>query len=166
MFEFTESIRIEAPAATVWDTIVDVEDWWPPSNPEHDSIERLDDGGDLMVGTQFRIREKVAGIPGEAIGTITDLEPGTAVTWRADQARYRLLGMIFTIGEGVTWRLEPDGPEATILSAHVRATFPNGSIGRGLSFVFTRLLNGIDKDRRHTRIELEYLKAAIEHPST
>lgn len=162
MFEFTETLQIEAPATTVWDTIVDVEEWWPPSNPEHDSIERLDDGGDLAVGTRFHIREKVAGIPGEAIGIITDLEPGTAVTWRADQARYRLHGLSFTIGEGVTWRVEPDGPDACRLSANVWATFPDGVTGRVLSFVFAQLLDGIAKDRQHTRVELEYLKKSIE----
>ena len=161
MFEFTETIDIGASADAVWETIVEVERWWPPSNPEHDSLERLDEG-DLKVGTRFRIREKVAGIPGEAIGIITNVEPGTSVTWRADQAQYRLLGISFTIGEGVTWRVEPDGLDACRLSAHVWATFPDGVIGRFLSFVFTQLLDGIAKDRQHTRTELEYLKKSIE----
>lgn len=161
MFEFTETIDIQTPAANVWDTIVEVERWWPPSNPEHESLERLDEG-DLKVGTRFRIREKVAGIPGEAIGIVTDLEPGTRVTWRADQARYRLLGISITLGEGVTWRVERDGPDACRLSAHVWATFPHGVTGRVLSFVFTQMLDGIAKDRQHTRTELEYLKKLIE----
>lgn len=162
MFDFTETIRIDAPAETVWTALVNIEQWWPPSNPEHESIERLDDDRDIDVGTRFHIREKIAGVPGEAIGVITHIEPGTEVTWEADQARYRLLGATFTIGEGVTWRVDPDGNDSSWLSAHVWARFPGGLIGRALNLAFTRLLNGIEKDREHARIELEYLKKTIE----
>lgn len=154
MFDFIETTRIDAPAATVWTTLLDIEQWWPPSNPEHDSIERLDDASDMAVGTRFRIREKVAGVSGEAIGVLTRVEPGVEVTWESDRARYRLLGATFTVGEGVTWRVDPDGTDGSRLSAHVWARFPDGLIGLGLSFVFVRLLDGIEKDRRHTRIEL------------
>lgn len=162
MFDFTETIRIGAPAETVWTALLDIERWWPPSNPEHDDIERLDGGGGIVVGTRFRIREKVAGVPGEAIGVITNVEPGTAVTWEADRARYRLLGVAFTMGEGVTWRVDPDGSDSSQLSAHVWARFPDGAVGRILEVFFSRILNGIEKDRRHARIELEYLKQTIE----
>ena len=162
MFNFTETIRIDVPAQTVWAALLDIERWWPPSNPEHDVIERLDDAGEVAVGTRFRIREKVAGVPGEAIGVVTRVEPGIEVTWEADHARYRLLGATFTVGEGVTWRVDPDGTDGSLLSAHVWARFPDGVVGRILELVFRRLLNGIEKDRRHARIELEYLKETIE----
>jgi hypothetical protein len=38
-FEFTESIRIEAPPAAVGEHIADVERWWLASNPEHIRID-------------------------------------------------------------------------------------------------------------------------------
>lgn len=84
------------------------------------------------------------------------------MSWQADRARYRLLGISFTICEGVTRRVDPDGSDASRLSAHVWARFPQGVVGHVLEFVFRRLLTGIEKDRRHARIELEYLKATIE----
>jgi uncharacterized protein YndB with AHSA1/START domain len=161
MFEFTETILIQAPPPLVWDTLQDLEGWWVASNPEHQSLERLDDRG-TEPGARLRIREKIAGIPGEALGEITRVEPGTEVTWHAPAARYRLLGISFTVGEGVTWRVEPYGDQATALSAHVWATFPP-PIGRLTQWIFTRLLNGIDKDREHTRTERRYLKHTIEH---
>ncbi len=95
---------------------------------------------------------------------ITGLEPGSAVTWEAKQARYRCFGVPFTIGEGVTWRLEPD-EGATRLSAHVWATFPPGVLGRLLGWTFVHPLHGVDKDREHARTELRYLKQAIEAPT-
>lgn len=161
-FDFTETIRIDAPAPTVWATLVDIETWWLPSNPEHDSIERLDAGHEITVGTRFRIREKIAGVPGTGLGAITHLDPGTSVTWESDQMRYRLLAAVpFTISEGVTWRVDSDGPDHCCVSAHVWARFPTGPGGRLLWLLFTRLLNGINKDRRHARTELEYLSAIL-----
>lgn len=76
MFAFTETIRINASPATVWNTLQDIERWWPPSNPEHHSIERLDGRG-IQASARIRIREKVAGISGEATGVITSTIAGT-----------------------------------------------------------------------------------------
>jgi hypothetical protein len=152
MFQFVETIIVHAPPSTVWAVMHDIERWWPASNPEHESLERLDDRDVLEVGAQLRIREKIGGIPGEATGTITRVEP----------ARYRWLGIPVTVGEGVTWRVEAHDVEATRLSAQVWATFPPGPRGRLVEAAFTRLLDGVAKDREHTRIELRYLKHRIE----
>lgn len=162
MFEFTETIRIQAPPQTVWDVMRDIEGWWPASNPEHESLDRLDDRDVLDVGAQLRIRERIGGIPGEATGTITRVEPLTSVTWEAPAARYRWFGVSVTIGEGVTWRIEARENITTDLSAHVWATFPPGLRGRLLEGAFTHLLGGVGKDREHARIELRYLKSTIE----
>lgn len=105
MIEFTEMVTIEAPPAVVWELMQDLEGWWPASNPDHDSLRRLD-AGPLRVGTRVRIREKIAGMPGEATGAITQFEPGHRVTWQAPRARYRWLGLPLTISEGVTWHID------------------------------------------------------------
>ncbi|OFB37031.1 hypothetical protein BA059_21030 [Mycolicibacterium sp. (ex Dasyatis americana)] len=160
MFEFTETITIDASPSAVWDVMIDLEDWWPPSNPEHESLERLDDRG-IEVGAQIRIREKVAGIPCVADGEITRVDPMSAVTWEA-RAQYKWWGVPVPIGEGVTWRIQPGDQDATQVSAHVWATYPRGLFGRFVGFVFTRLLDGIEKDREHARTELRYLKRVIE----
>ena len=163
MFEFTESIVIDAPPERVWEMMRNVDKWWLPSNPEHISLEHLDDRPATEVGARLRIREKVAGIPADAVGAITAVEPGSAVTWDAE-ATYRLLGLCVDVGEGVTWRIQPEAPSSSVVSAHVWATFPPGIFGRVVAFVFTRLLDGIAKDREHARTELRYLKHTIEQP--
>ena len=81
MFEFTETISVQAPPSAVWEVLRDIEGWWLASNPEHDSLERPDDRDTLEVGAQLRIRERNGGIPGEAIGNITRVEPGWGVRW-------------------------------------------------------------------------------------
>lgn len=171
MLDFTECVSIRASPARVWDALLDIEQWWPPSNPDHESIERLNAAGEVTgvgarvkidVGTRFRIRGKIAGVPGAGIGVVTRVDPGKAVTWEADCMRYRLYGVTFTIGEGVTWRVDPDEPEASLLSAGVWAHFPGGLRGRILWLIFSRFLGGVEKDRHHARVELEYLKEALE----
>ncbi len=164
MFEFTESVVIAAPLPVVWEVLQDLENWWPASNPEHESIERLDDGGN-QVGAVLRVREKIAGVPGEAVGTITRVDPQAAVTWEAPKARYRIQGVPFTIGEGVTWTVQPEPEGATRLSAHVSATFP-GPFGWLLQWTFTYLFRGVEKDRAHARTELLYLKQIVEANNT
>lgn len=160
VFDFIETIRIDAPARAIWDALQELDTWWLPSNPEHDSIERLDDLGN-NVGARLRIRERIAGIPGTAVGVITHVKPGSEVTWQADQATYRWLGTTITISEGVTWRVEPVDTDTCDLSACVWATFPESWLGRFVAWAFEHLLDGIAKDRRHARRELEYLKNSI-----
>lgn len=138
MFSFTECIEIDASRGAVWDVMRDVRDWWPPSNPEHDSLEVLDGKDQVALGTKLRIRERVAGIPGDAVGTITEFEPGHSVAWEAPEAHYRLAGARITVAEGVTWHLKA-GREATQVSAHVWARFPSGWMGRALEWAFMHM---------------------------
>lgn len=161
MFDFTESVVINAPRERVWQVVREVDTWWLPSNPEHVSLEHLDDRPVTEVGARLRIRESIGGIPGEADGTITTVEPGEAVTWEAN-ATYRWLGLTVQAGEGVTWRIDPQSESSTVLSARVWATFPRGPLGRAFGAAFVHLLNGEAKDREHARTELRYLKRTIE----
>lgn len=161
MFDFVESVVIAAPHAQVWGVLSDIDGWWLASNAEHDSLEHLDPLPPTEVGARLRIQEKIGGIPGVAVGTITAVDPGRAVTWEAD-ARYRWLGIPVRVGEGVTWRVEPRDEATTRVSARVWATFPHHLVGRIAALAFTHLLNGVEKDREHTRTELRYLKDAIE----
>ncbi len=163
MFDFTETVRIDAPREHVWEVVRDIDMWWMRSNTEHLSLEHLDDRPVTEVGARLRIKERIGGVPGEAIGVITAVEPGVEVTWEAD-AIYRWLGISVPVAEGVTWRVSECGESATELSAHVWARFPRSGLGRLAGVLFTRLLNGVAKDRAHTRAELAYLKSTIEGP--
>ncbi|OBI28336.1 SRPBCC family protein [Mycobacterium sp. E2238] len=163
MFEFSESVLIAAPRAQVWSVLSDIDRWWLASNGEHERLEHLDSLPPTQVGARLRIAEKIGGIPGVAEGTITAVDPGTAVTWEAD-ARYRWFGVPVRVGEGVTWRVEPDGEAKTRVGARVWATFPRHLLGRIAAFAFMHLLNGVEKDREHTRTELCYLRKIIEDP--
>lgn len=159
MFEITPEIEIDAPPETVWDYLVDVEEWWVDSNPEHSSLEIVSDDEDLKEGTRIRVREKIAGIPGEAEGEVTEFVPNDHFTWEAD-AVYRYLGLTFSATEGVKWSVKSE--EKTELSAHVWAEFPDTLFGKVLEWYFKNVLNGVEKDYEHAMEELVYIKEQIE----
>jgi hypothetical protein len=162
MFAFTEAIDIEASPEDVWLYIADVEGWWLASNPEHIRIEVAGPSSAIGPGTQITFEERVAGIKGQAKGTITHWVPGTLIEWEGE-ALYHNLGFPLRIREGVSWRVDSLGRE-TQLSADVWAVFPSGRAGRIFEWYAKNLLNVVDKDREHARRELEYLKSAIESP--
>ena len=160
MFEFTESIRIEAPADQVWEQLADIERWWMLSNPEHSSIQVQSSDKPIGAGTEVVFEERVAGIPGRAEGRITRWIPGTEATWEGEAA-YQYVGFCFHIREGVSWRVEGRGDTAT-LSARVWAHYPPGVLGRLLEWYTKTVLNVVERDREHARRELVYLKSVIE----
>lgn len=165
MLQFTESVKIETTPDRAWAYLVNVEKWWPPSNPEHESLEILDRDKALGKGTRIRIRERIAGIPCEAIGEVTEYVERERVTWQAEVARYRLWGITLEVTEGVRWSLGPLEKGVT-LSACIWASFPGGPKGRCLEWMFKGPLRGEAKDRSHARRELEYIKQELEnvHP--
>lgn len=81
MFQFTESIEIASRPDVIWETFVDIEKWWPPSNPEHISIDVHCDGKPIDVGTEVNFEERIAGIKGKASGSITKWVPKRKATW-------------------------------------------------------------------------------------
>lgn len=159
MFEFTESVRVEAPPDEVWKLLADVERWWLSSNKDHIRLE-AGSSDELGVGTEVAFEERVAGIKGRAKGIITRWVPGDEATWEGE-AKYRYMGFSFRVQEGVSWRVESDG-EATRLSARVWAKFPSGIFGRISEWYSKSLLQVVDRDREHARRELEYLKRSVE----
>ncbi len=160
MFQFTESIEISSRSDEVWETLVDIEKWWPPSNPEHISIDVCYAGKPIDVGTEVHFEERVAGIRGKAFGSITKWISEREATWAA-AAVYTYYGVPIRIREGVSWSIKGRGSLST-LSATVWAQFPVNLFGRVAEWYTVRLLNVIDRDREHTRCELEYLKSVIE----
>jgi hypothetical protein len=160
MFEFTESVHIQAPPNEVWGLLENVERWWPPSNPEHIAIEVRSPDKSINVGTEVIFEERVAGVKAQAEGAITRFVPETEAAWEGTAA-YRYFGFRFLVREGVSWQLAKDG-EASVLSARVWARFSPNIFGRALEWYARSMLNVVERDRAHARCELEYLKRTIE----
>lgn len=160
MFEFTETISIDAQPGQVWQLLSDVERWWPPSNPDHIRIEVRSSDKSISVGTQVMFEERVAGVSARAEGAITRLIPEAEATWEG-LAVYRYWIFRFKIHEGVSWRLAAAGTYSK-LSAKVWARFPPGIFGRLLELYAWLVLTVVKKDREHARRELEYIKHAVE----
>lgn len=159
---FTEQIEIDTSVTRLWAFLVDIERWWLASNPDHQSLDIVDGDGPVGPGSRIRIREKIAGIPGEALGEVTEFVVGDHMTWEAGQARYRLWGIPLQVREGVRWQLRPHESGRVALSATVWAEFPEDWKGRIAEWLFTGPLRGERRDRRHARRELEYIRRQLE----
>lgn len=160
MVQFTESIAIASHPNEIWQTLADIEKWWPPSNPEHISIDVRSAGKPIGVGTEIFFEERVAGIKGKAAGSITTWIPEREAAWEG-AALYRYYGIPIRIREGVSWSIESRGGTSR-LSASVWARFPAYLFGRLAEWYTLKFLDVIDRDREHAHCELEYLKGVIE----
>lgn len=161
MWEFTADVEIDCERGDLWELLVDVEDWWPKSNPNHVDSTILDESDRIGPGTRLEITEHVAGLYGEGVGTITQFQEQRRVVWECDAFTYRFHGIPLQVEEGVQWRIS-DLDEGVVLSAHVWATFPAGPLGSVAEFVAKRLMNGLQKDYNHAMTELRYLKQRME----
>src|SRR5262245_14840958 len=72
------SIEIDAPAAVVWDTFVDVEQW-PEMTASVTTLEGVD-GPEVADGRRFRIKQPR--LP-RVTWTVTELTPGRSWTWQS-----------------------------------------------------------------------------------
>lgn len=161
MYEISPTVTINVPPERVWEYLIDVEEWWVASNPDHESLEVLSNSEDLDEGTRIRVRERIAGIPGVAEGEITEFVSGERLTWEAPSAEYRFYGLPLEVHEGVTWEVTPTRG-GTELTAHVWASFPDTVLGTLAEWSFEHVLRGVERDYQHAMRELEYVKHALE----
>lgn len=161
MFEFTATIRIDTSIKDLWDFLIDIKQWWLASNSDHIALDILSESHIVKKGTCIRIQEKIAGIPGQAEGEVTELVDHKRIRWQSEQAQYHFLGIPLTVKEGVTWELETVQDDVQ-LSAHVWALFPDSLFGKSSEWIFKNLLNGVAKDYEHAMTELRYIKVQME----
>jgi len=160
-YEIAPSIRIAAPPEAVWESLVDVEEWWAASNPEHEPPDILTSTDRIEGGTRIEVRERIAGIPSVARGEITELVSEQRIPWEAPEARYRHVGLPLHVPEGATWEASPNDGE-TELTARVWALFPASLWGSVVEWSFKHVLDGVEGDYEHAMCELEYVKRAVE----
>lgn len=159
-YEIKPEVKIDAPISNVWSFLIEIENWWVKSNPDHKSLSINNSGKEIEVGTKITIEEKIAGIPCKAIGEISKLEPNRQIEWKAV---YYLFGIKWIrVHAGVAWKLRSISSERSALMANVWAHFPNTLGYKFLWFFFKKIINGIDKDYEHAMTELKYIKGVIE----
>lgn len=133
------SIEIDAPAAVVWDTFVDVERW-PDWTASVTSLRALDGG--IEVGRRFQIKQPR--FP-TLTWTVASVTPGASWTWES-----RTPGNTTIASHWV----EPiDGGARTLVRQRIDQRGPGGVL-------FGRLFRGLT--RRYLELEGEGLKAASE----
>jgi hypothetical protein len=153
-------VKIYQTPETIWSFLTDVENWWVYSNPEHSLLKIESSKKKLNIGTEISIKEKIAGIPCEAKGEITDIKENKLLQWKAI---YHVLGLNWLkINAGVNWKVDKINDAKTRLAANVWASFPDKLRYKLLWFLFKNVFNGVKKDYDHALTELEYIKTNLE----
>jgi hypothetical protein len=159
-YEIKPEVEILAPVNNTWDFLINVENWWVKSNPDHKSLTINNSEREIRPGTKITIREKIAGIPCKAIGEITKYEINRKVEW---SAVYYIFGLKWIrVNAGVAWKLRSISEDSCALMAHVWARFPQNPLNKFIWYFFKNIMNGIEKDHEHAMKELTYIKEVIE----
>jgi len=131
--------RVRAPAATIWDVLMDV-GRWPEWNPSVERVARSADG-EFKVGSEARIKQPRL-LPMTWI--VTELTPISSFAWEA-----RSPGLVLRAGH----ELRPIDDVET----EVRLTIEQAGVAAWLTRPFTSTLA-----RRYVHMEAQGLKARAE----
>lgn len=164
MIEVEASVEIDGEPERVWDYMVRFDNWWLASNPDEHIELSVIDQGEITKGTRFVLKERIAGIRGEAIITIRDLQRPERLEWASLGAKYKLLGISIDVREGGVFKLLKT-ENGCVLSHRVWGRL-NGLGGAIAERFFKSVLKGERKDYEHTARELRFIKREVERGST
>lgn len=158
-------MEIERSPQAVWEYVSRIEDWWLASNTK-DHIElAFVDGTGVAEGAEFVLRERIAGVRGEARAVIAEVDPPRRLVWRSLSARFRFMGIGIDVDEGGTFELvETD--KGAVLSHYVWGELGEGRFARLMEWLFKTVLRGERRDYEHTHRELLFIKRQLEAPNT
>ena len=126
--EMTCSRKINAPAATVWALITDLESF-PENVGGIDSVKRLDDGSGFGLGTQWRETRTLFGRTATEDMWVTEIDPGRTYVVEANShgTEYRTSHDVEPQGDGslltVAFSGTAIGTMAKVMSATVGRLF-------------------------------------------
>lgn len=83
---YETSVRIAAPARSVWDVLIDVERW-PEWTESMSTVKRLEDGPFGVGGTARITQPKMR----PALWTVTECDPGRSFTWASTSPGVRVV---------------------------------------------------------------------------
>ena len=157
MIEAKASVEINCSPEEVWNYLIRIDDWWLRSNPKEHIELTLVGTKEINEGTQFILKEYIAGIKGEALAEISEIVPLKKLVWRSIKAQYKLLGFKTNIEEGGIFTLTESASGCT-LSHYVWGKIRNSHWSPIIEWLFKNVLKGEKKDYEHTYRELIFVK--------
>jgi len=161
MIALKAAVEIERSPQAVRDYVSRIDDRWLASNPkDHIELTFVDSAG-VEEGAEFVLRERIAGVRGEARAVIAEVDRPRRLVWRSLRARFSCLGIGIDLEEGGTFEIvenERDCP----LSHRVWGRLGTNPFARVAEWFFKTVLRGERKDYEHTHCELLFIKHALE----
>jgi hypothetical protein len=141
MAVFRTTVPIAAPAATVWDVLIDFDRWheWNPSV--------ADLRGDVRVGADLAMTLTMPGRPTAKVhATLTELTPARRLSWHGNIGSDRLFA------GNREFDIDPQ-PDGTVLLTHVETV-------TGLLYPLFRLLMGPSIQAHHDNLNRALIQRA------
>ena len=161
MIEVKTSVEIDKTPQEEWDYIARIVEWRLASNTkEHIESSVVGDGA-IEKGTEFVLKERIAGVRGEAFAKVAEYAPPKKLVWKSLHAHYKLLGVSLNGEEGGTFKISKRA-NGCVLSHGVWGKIHAGPASALIEWFFKNILKGEDKDLQHTHRELLFIKREIE----
>lgn len=116
MIAIEASVEIDRSPQDVWDYVVRFDDWWLAANPDEHIELSVMDAKEIDKGTKLVLRERIAGVRGEA--TIEIAERTIHAAWAEHQSERRR--DLYNIPDGHRLCSEPSGLGTTGLWIYER----------------------------------------------
>jgi len=158
------SVEIDRSPQDVWDYVVRFDDWWPAANPDEHIELSVMDNREIEKGTKLVLKERIAGIRGEATVEILAFQPPKRLEWKSLSAKYMLLGMGIKVKEGGTFTISPTDT-GCVLRHRVWRKPDYGFMSAVAEWFFKCVLKGELRDFEHTQRELLFIKRRLESRS-
>lgn len=161
MIEVKASVTIEKPPKVVWDYVAQIDKWWLASNLKEHIELSLVDTKKVEADAKFVLKEKIAGVRGEALAKIAEFLPPRKLVWQSLHAEYRLPGIKIPVKEGGTFEIVETN-NGCELSHYVWGELHSIPLKGMLEWFFKAVLRGEKKDYEHTYRELLFIKRQLE----
>lgn len=110
------------------------------------------------------MKERIAGIRGEAIITIREYQEPARLVWESLSAKYKVIGIGINVSEGGVFEIRKT-ENGCVLSHRVWGKL-HGVGGAVAEWFFKSVLRGERRDYEHTARELRFIKREVERRGT
>ena len=164
MIKVKASVEINKTPQEVWNYVSRIDEWWLTSNPKEHIELSVVGNGPINKETEFILKERIAGIRGEALAKVVEYAPPAKLIWKSLQAKFKLLAVTVNVEEGGTFEIS-ETDNGCVLSHEVWEKLHAGPVAGLIEWFFKHILKGELRDFQHTHRELLYVKREIERRS-
>lgn len=161
MINNTEKIIIKSSPEEIFSYLLDIEKNYLKWNKDHLEFKILSEDKKFRKGTEFILKENIAGFYAECRGKVIEYIKNEKISWEGNAIYNFYFGLKVKVKQGGTFTLKP--MEGGIEFSHnVWGKFPKSIFGKIVEWYFLKILRGDDVVSKHNMAELIHFKEVLE----